>query len=167
MATTSNNGAKLRIEDVSLSFGSLQALSGINVRVKEGEILAISASELFLPVDLCRMNRIVEIDEKNRFVGVEPYVSVQLLFTEAIKKGLRPASVGCGPSASIIASSTSHFGCGTSSVSTDYSGRTPLGVEWVLACSPAMAPGQAYAASCAAYPAPTAASASSPGLQSR
>jgi len=96
------------------------------------EVPAISASEPFLPVDMRRMNRIVEIDEKNRFAVVEPYVSVQLLFTEAIKKGLRPASIGCGPSASIIASSTSHFGCGTSSVSTDYAGRTPLGVEWVL-----------------------------------
>jgi len=35
------NGAKLRIEDVSLSFGGLQALADINVQVKEGEILAI------------------------------------------------------------------------------------------------------------------------------
>ncbi|MBM3175000.1 MAG: ABC transporter ATP-binding protein [Chloroflexi bacterium] len=41
MATTSGNGAKLRIEDVSLSFGGLQALADINVQVKEGEILAI------------------------------------------------------------------------------------------------------------------------------
>jgi len=96
------------------------------------EVPAISAREPFLPIDLRRMNRIVEIDEKNRFAVVEPYVSVQFLHTEAIKKGLRPASVGCGPSASIIASSTSHFGCGVSSVSTDYAGRTPLGVEWVL-----------------------------------
>ena len=78
------------------------------------------------------MNRIVQIDEKNKFAIVQPYVSVQFLLTESIKKGLRPASVGCGPSASIIASSTSHFGCGTSNVSTDYAGRTPLGVEWVL-----------------------------------
>jgi len=35
------NGAKLRIEDVSLSFGGLQALGGINVQVREGEVLAI------------------------------------------------------------------------------------------------------------------------------
>jgi len=41
MATTSKNGAKLRIEDLSLSFGGLQALADINVEVKEGEILAI------------------------------------------------------------------------------------------------------------------------------
>ncbi|RPJ63311.1 MAG: FAD-binding oxidoreductase [Dehalococcoidia bacterium] len=96
------------------------------------EVPAISAREPFLPVDLRRMNRIVEIDRNNRFAVVEPYVSVQFLLTETIKQGLRPASIGCGPSASIIASSTSHFGCGTSNVSTDYAGRTPLGVEWVL-----------------------------------
>ncbi|MCX6006599.1 MAG: FAD-binding oxidoreductase [Chloroflexi bacterium] len=96
------------------------------------EVPAISAKEPFLPVDLRRMNRIVEIDKKNKFAIVEPYVSVQFLFTETLKQGLRPHSVGCGPSASIIASSTSHFGCGTSNVSTDYGGRVPLGVEWVL-----------------------------------
>jgi glycolate oxidase len=96
------------------------------------EVPAISAKEPFLPVDLRRMNHILQIDEKNKFAVVEPYVSVQFLFTETIKKGLRPASVGCGPSASIIASSTSHFGCGTSNISTDYAGRTPLGIEWVL-----------------------------------
>jgi glycolate oxidase len=96
------------------------------------EVPAISAKEPFLPVDLRRMNRILEIDKNNKFAVVEPYVSVQFLLTETIKQGLRPASVGCGPSASIVASSTSHFGCGTSNVSTDYGGRTPLGVEWVL-----------------------------------
>lgn len=96
------------------------------------EVPSLSAKEPFLPVDLRRMNRIIEIDDKNNYAVVEPYVSVQFLFTETIKKGLRPASVGCGPSASIIASSTSHFGCGVSSVSTDYAGRTPLGIEWVL-----------------------------------
>jgi len=78
------------------------------------------------------MNRITEIDKKNKFAIVEPYVSVGFLTTETLKQGLRPHSVGCGPSASIVASSTSHFGCGTSSVSTDYGGRVPLGVEWVL-----------------------------------
>ncbi|RPJ63843.1 MAG: FAD-binding oxidoreductase, partial [Dehalococcoidia bacterium] len=96
------------------------------------EVPAISAREPFIPIDLRRMNRILEIDKNNKIAIVEPYVSVQFLFTETIKQGLRPASVGCGPSASIIASSTSHFGCGTSSISTDYAGRTPLGIEWVL-----------------------------------
>jgi glycolate oxidase len=96
------------------------------------EVPAISAKEPFLPVDLRRMNRIVEIDKKNKIAVVEPYVSVGFLTTETFKQGLRPHSVGCGPSATIIASSTSHFGCGTSNVSTDYGGRTPLGVEWVL-----------------------------------
>jgi branched-chain amino acid transport system ATP-binding protein len=41
MTTATRNGAKLRIQDLNLSFGGLQALGGINVDVKEGEILAI------------------------------------------------------------------------------------------------------------------------------
>jgi glycolate oxidase len=96
------------------------------------EANSISAKEPFLPIDLRRMNRILEIDEKNKFAVVEPYVSVQFLLTETLKQGLRPASVGCGPSASIVVSSTAHWGSGTSSVSTDFAGRTPLGIEWVL-----------------------------------
>jgi len=96
------------------------------------EAPALSARESFLPIDLRRMNRVLEIDEKNKYAVVEPYVSVQYLLTETIKKGLRPHSVGCGPSASVIASAAAHFGCGPSSISTDYGGRTPLGIEWVL-----------------------------------
>jgi branched-chain amino acid transport system ATP-binding protein len=41
MIATSKNGHKLRIDDLSLAFGGLQALANINIQVKEGEILAV------------------------------------------------------------------------------------------------------------------------------
>lgn len=79
-----------------------------------------------------RMDRILEIDVKNKYAIVEPYVSVQKLMTATMPRGLRPHTVGCGPGAGVLASSTAHFGCGPTSISSDYAGRVPLGVEWVL-----------------------------------
>ena len=96
------------------------------------EVVALSAREPFLPMDLRRMNRILEIDEKNKYAVVEPYVTSRNLINETIKLGIRPYAVGCGPTGSVIASSSCHFGSGASNLSADYGGRTPLGVEWVL-----------------------------------
>lgn len=93
---------------------------------------AISSNESFLPIDMRRMDRIVEINRKNKYAVVESYVSMQRLFMETMKMGLRPHTVGCGPSGGVLASSTSNFGCGNTSVSSDFGGRVPLGVEWVL-----------------------------------
>ena len=93
---------------------------------------ALSSNESFLPLDMRRMNRIVEINAKNKYAVVESYVSMQHLFTETMKIGLRPHTIGCGPSGGILASATSNFGCGNTSISSDFGGRVPLGVEWVL-----------------------------------
>jgi glycolate oxidase len=79
------------------------------------------------------MDRILEIDEKNALAVVEPYVSFAELTYETIKKGLRPYSIGAGPSCSILANATSMFGMGTTNVSAGYGGRNLLGVELVLA----------------------------------
>lgn len=38
---TSHNGAKIRIENLSLSFGGVEALKGVSVDIKDNEILAI------------------------------------------------------------------------------------------------------------------------------
>ena len=54
--------------------------------------------ESFLSMDLRRMNRILEIDEKNMYAIVEPYVSLGALTLEAMKKGLRTYVIGAGPS---------------------------------------------------------------------
>ena len=88
--------------------------------------------EGFLSLDLRRMNRILEIDEKNMYAVVEPYVSACELIIEAIRRGLRSYCLGAGPSTSIVASATAFSGMGPTSISAGFGGRTPLGVEWVL-----------------------------------
>lgn len=96
------------------------------------ETAALSADKPFLPIDLRRLNRIIEIDEKNRIAVVEPYVSQARLFLETRKLGLRPNMMSSGPSSSVMAGAAAHFGSGASNISTDYGSRTLLGVEWVL-----------------------------------
>jgi glycolate oxidase len=96
------------------------------------EITALSAPEGFLPLDLRRMNRILEIDEKNMYAVVEPYVSQRNLMLEANKKGLRPNAFGAGGSTSMIATACCHAGIGSTNVSAGHGGQLALGVEWVL-----------------------------------
>lgn len=82
-------------------------------------------------IDLCRMDRIIEIDANNMYAVVEPYVSGNELQTEAMKVGLNTHVVGAGGQASVLASATSVMGNSWDGVSTGYSGRNLLGVEWV------------------------------------
>ncbi|OLS13314.1 MAG: FAD/FMN-containing dehydrogenase [Promethearchaeota archaeon CR_4] len=83
-------------------------------------------------IDLRRMNHIVEIDEKNLHVVIEPYVTGSQLQAELLKKGLNCHMPGAGPQVSALASSTSMAGPGFTSPVTGYSARNVLGVEWVL-----------------------------------
>jgi glycolate oxidase len=92
---------------------------------------AFSSWDGFLSIDLRRMNRILEIDERNMYAVVEPYVSSCELIIETIKKGLR-CYTPAGPSTSIVASATSFCGLSAAQISAGFGGRTPLGVEWVL-----------------------------------
>jgi len=85
-----------------------------------------------LQIDLRRMNRIIEIDEKNMFAVVEPYVCCSQLQAEAMKRGLNCHIIGAGPNTSQLASVTAGWGYGWTGLATSYSGRNPLGVEWVL-----------------------------------
>ncbi|WP_300464151.1 FAD-binding protein [Desulfobacula sp.] len=96
------------------------------------EATALSAAEGFLPIDLRRLNKIIEINEDSMYGVVEPYVSIGALTIEATKKGMRCYSLGAGPSASVVASSTSHCGIGNASIFTGVGGRSVLGVEWIL-----------------------------------
>jgi len=89
-------------------------------------------AEPALSIDLRRMNRILEIDEKNAYAVVEPYVSFTELTYEAIKKGVRPYNIGAGSSCSVLANATSMYGDGSTNVSAGYGGRNVLGIEWVL-----------------------------------
>jgi glycolate oxidase len=83
-------------------------------------------------LDLRRMNRILEIDEKNMYVVVEPYVCFAQVQAEAMKRGLNCNIVGAGSQPSFLASYTSVGGNNSQCVSQGYSGRNVLGVEWVL-----------------------------------
>jgi glycolate oxidase len=82
--------------------------------------------------DLRRMDRILEIDNKNMRAVVEPYVSVYRLQLEAAKYGLYSGRIGVGYSAGVIAAECCHHGCQHSMVFTSGYGRNVLGVEWVL-----------------------------------
>jgi len=92
---------------------------------------ALAGPKGFLSIELRRMNRILEIDEKNMFAVIEPCVTAGELLLEAMKKGLRSYS-GSSPTSSIVASATSYIGLSSSQISAGYGGRNPLGVEWVL-----------------------------------
>ncbi len=85
-----------------------------------------------LQIDLRRMGRILELDEKNKYAVVEPYACCAQIQAEAMKKGLTCHIIGAGPNTSALASATSGWGYGGTGLSTGYGGRNVLGVEWVL-----------------------------------
>lgn len=85
-----------------------------------------------IQIDLRRMNRILDIDEKNNYAVVEPYVIFAQLQVEAMKRGLNCHIIGAGANASPLASCTSMSGMGLSGISMGYNARNPLAVEWVL-----------------------------------
>ena len=82
-------------------------------------------------VDLRRMNKIIEIDEKNMYAVIEPYVPQMHIQLEAWKRGLNLMLITAGPQTSNLASLTSHEGSGSSTSSMGYNGRNLLGFEWV------------------------------------
>ncbi len=85
-----------------------------------------------IQLDLRRMSKIVDIDEKNRIAVIEPYVTNAELFHATIKKGLRAHVHAAGANTSPLASATSVGGEGPDNPSAGYSSRNVLGVEWVL-----------------------------------
>jgi len=84
-----------------------------------------------LQLDLRRMNRILDIDEKNRFAIVEPYVICAQLQAEAMKRGLNINIIGAGSSTSVVASACAYFGGGPSSFALGNNSDNLLGQEWV------------------------------------
>jgi len=93
---------------------------------------ALQGDGPILSIDLRRMNRILQIDEKNMYAVVEPYVTFGDLMNAAIKKGLRSYMINAGPLCSVLANSTNMNGFGTSNVSAGFASRRVLAVEWVL-----------------------------------
>lgn len=82
-------------------------------------------------MDLRRMNRILEIDEKNMHIVVEPYVTAAQINGELHKLGLNGHCTGAGPTISPLASTTQGWGMGFDSIFMGWSGRNFLGGEWV------------------------------------
>ncbi len=83
-------------------------------------------------LDLRRMNRILEIDAKNMYAVVEPYVTWAQLQAETMKLGLTPSLAGVGCQTSPLANVTSGLGMGPFNISMGFNERSVLGVEWVL-----------------------------------
>jgi hypothetical protein len=82
-------------------------------------------------IDLRRMNKIIDIDEKNRYAVVEPYVICAQLQAEAMKLGLNVNIIGAGCSTSIVASASAYFGGGPFNFYMGDNAGNLLGQEWV------------------------------------
>jgi glycolate oxidase len=83
-----------------------------------------------IQLDMRRMNRILELDPKNMFAVVEPYVICNQLQAEAMRVGLNVHMIGAGGSCSVLACHT----WGWPGPPTLFMGSGPenlLGLEWV------------------------------------
>jgi len=83
-------------------------------------------------IDLRRMDKILEIDEKNMYAVVEPYVTWAQLQAEAMKLGMTPSLAGVGCQTSPLANVTCGLGMGPFNISMGFNERHALGVEWAL-----------------------------------
>ena len=85
-----------------------------------------------IQLDMRRMDRILEIDEKNMYAVVEPGVIAATLQAETMKVGLNTHIAGSGCSCSVLASATSYFGSGPSNLYGGWFYDNLLGMEWVM-----------------------------------
>jgi glycolate oxidase len=83
-----------------------------------------------IKLDLRRMDRIIEINEKNMYAVVEPYVIYAQLQGELMKRGLICNITGAGSNCSALPMAA-HSNLGHLSQSGSYGERNLLGVEWV------------------------------------
>jgi glycolate oxidase len=81
-------------------------------------------------IDLRRMNRIIEINEKSMYAVVEPYVIGAQLQAECMKRGLICNQCGAGANCSALPIAA-HQGIGHLSQSASYGERNQLALEWV------------------------------------
>ena len=81
-------------------------------------------------IDSKRMTRI-EIDEKNMYAVVEPYVTFAAVHAEAIKRGLYLGIPGAGSQLSCLANHL-HQGVHGTAYRTGFAARNVLAMEWVL-----------------------------------
>ena len=83
-----------------------------------------------IKMDLRRMNRIVEINEKNMYAVVEPYVISAQLQAELMKRGFNCNIIGAGGNCSAHPFAA-HYGGGHMGETTSYRERNLLAAEWV------------------------------------
>ncbi|MCX7912152.1 MAG: FAD-binding oxidoreductase [Dehalococcoidales bacterium] len=83
-----------------------------------------------IKIDLRRMNRIIEINEKSLYAVVEPYVIGAQLQAECMKRGLNCNLTGAGGNCSALPLAA-HVNLGHLSQSGSYGERNTLAVEWV------------------------------------
>jgi glycolate oxidase len=81
-------------------------------------------------IDLRRMNKIIEINEKNMYAVVEPYVISAQLQAELMKRGFTMNMCGAGSNCTALPIAA-HQGVGHMSQSASYGERNQLGLEWV------------------------------------
>ena len=89
-------------------------------------------TENAIQLDMRRMDRILEIDEKNMFAVIEPYVIGATLQAEAMKVGLNTHMIGAGASCSPLAAATSFQGAGPDSIFMGTGPENLLAAEWVM-----------------------------------
>ena len=89
-------------------------------------------TENAIQLDMRRMDRILEIDEKNMFAVIEPYVIGATLQAEAMKVGLNTHMIGAGASCSPLAAATSFQGAGPDSIFMGSGPENLLAAEWVM-----------------------------------
>ena len=85
-----------------------------------------------IQLDMRRMNRILEIDEKNMLAVIEPGVIGATLQAETMKRGLNTHIIGAGSGCSPLASATSYNGAGPDCLFMGFSNENLLGLEWVM-----------------------------------
>lgn len=85
-----------------------------------------------IQLDLRRLDRILDIDEKNMIAVVEPYVMSGTLQAEVMKRGLNCNMPGSGAAVSPVANGTSMDGHGPGTVYLGHNSQVLLGIEWVL-----------------------------------
>lgn len=85
-----------------------------------------------IQLDMRRMDRILEIDEKNMYAIIEPHVIGATLQAEVMKRGLNCHIHGPGCSCSPLASVTSYGGMGPDTIFMGAGDEIMLGVEWVM-----------------------------------
>jgi len=85
-----------------------------------------------ITLDMRRMDRILEIDEKNQFAVIEPYVTGGQLQAEAMKVGLNTTIIGAGSSCSPLASACGNGGPSPFAMFGGLTRENLLAFEWVM-----------------------------------